>query len=220
MFTRKVQITGETRMPTLRLYPGFTGYRCAGARTPTDSVPAGSDSPTPKGTAISVLGLDLGHPTIRAADEWLAGLPPLPGLVACTHQVRGGHPRVVVTVAAPGPIDLTTLPLKPEGAPPAPDDGAALTAAGEHAGRHSGRAVIFPGAPALVGTVTVADVLATSAIDRVLVLGGAIPEPDAPLDTRNFVRPQWKNGELTLLTTWVGGRLVPFEAPAPAALTR
>lgn len=40
---------------------------------------------------MAVIGLDLGHSTIVAAEHWLASLPPVSGLVACTH-FRGGRP--------------------------------------------------------------------------------------------------------------------------------
>jgi hypothetical protein len=49
---------------------------------------------------MNVHGLDLGHATTREAEHWLADLPPVPGLVACTHLVHQGHRRVVITLAA------------------------------------------------------------------------------------------------------------------------
>ena len=79
-----------------------------------------------------------------------------------------------------------------------------------------GRAVRFAGVDALVGTLTVAEVLAGSAIDRVEVLGGAPAPPEAVLDTRDHVRPQWRDGELVLtVMPAAGGRLVPFETRDP-----
>jgi hypothetical protein len=68
----------------------------------------------------------------------------------------------------------------------------------------------------LVGTLTVAEVLASSAIDRVAVLGGSAAEPSAVLDTQGYVRPQWRGGELVLtVMPAAGGRLVPFEKRHP-----
>jgi len=78
------------------------------------------------------------------------------------------------------------------------------------------RAVTFPGNERLVGTLPIASVLAGSAIDRVTVLGGGAPEGTQKLDTRDFVRPQWIDGALTLVVQPArDGRLVPFEVPDP-----
>jgi hypothetical protein len=76
--------------------------------------------------------------------------------------------------------------------------------------------VLFAGVESLVGTVTVADLLAQSAIDRVTVLGGGAPDPATEIVTRDFVRPQWMDGALTLVVTAAPrGRLAPFEFPNP-----
>jgi hypothetical protein len=79
-----------------------------------------------------------------------------------------------------------------------------------------GRAVRFPGVERLVGTLTVGEVLARSAIDRVEVLGGGTADPQMLLDTDDHVRPVWHDGELVLTATpAAGGRLVPFERRNP-----
>ncbi|MGX6605125.1 hypothetical protein ACWKSP_23765 [Micromonosporaceae bacterium Da 78-11] len=79
-----------------------------------------------------------------------------------------------------------------------------------------GRAVVFPGSALLVGTLSVAEVLALSAIDRVDVLGGGPAEAEMRLDTGGFVRPHYAGESLVLVTTpAVGGVLVPFERPHP-----
>ena len=165
---------------------------------------------------MSVLALDLGHATVTDAEHWLAALPPVPGLVACTHLVTGPHARVLVTLAAPGPLDVSTLPPAANRSA-APPDGAALAAAQAHAAGAGGRAVRFPGAERLVGVVSVAELLAHSAISRVKVLGGvAQPEPETLVDTRDFVRPQWMDGRLTLVTMPTpDGHIAPFEVPNP-----
>jgi hypothetical protein len=69
----------------------------------------------------------------------------------------------------------------------------------------------------LVGRLTVGDMLAWSAIERISVLGGGpAPDPAVELDTRDFVRPQWMDGRLTLMALPApGGRLAPFELPNP-----
>jgi hypothetical protein len=82
--------------------------------------------------------------------------------------------------------------------------------------RRSGRAVIFPGSAQLVGTVTVRRITASSAIDRVVVLGGGDAAPETLVRTRDFVRPRFSAGELVLhVQPAVGGTLVPFENPSP-----
>ena len=165
---------------------------------------------------MTVLALDLGHTTVTDAEHWLAALLPVPGLVACTHLVHGQHARVVLTLAAPVPLDVAALPPAAQH-PTVPPDGAALAAAQAHATGVAGRAVLFPGVERLTGVLPVAELLAHSAIERVLVLGGTpVPEPTALVDTRDFVRPQWMDGVLTLVATPApGGRIAPFEVPHP-----
>jgi len=78
------------------------------------------------------------------------------------------------------------------------------------------RQVLFDGATTLTGTIPVAKVLADSAIDSVVILGGLAAVPEMLIDTRNFVRPIWRNGTLTLVTQFArNGVLVPFEPPNP-----
>ncbi|GGM84777.1 hypothetical protein ACFFX1_24555 [Dactylosporangium sucinum] len=77
------------------------------------------------------------------------------------------------------------------------------------------RAVLFEGSDKLVGTIPVATVLAESAIDQVTILGGALVVPEMLIDTRDFVRPIWREGKLTLVTQFArNGVLVPFEPPS------
>ncbi len=154
---------------------------------------------------MTVLGLDLGHRDTVAAEHWLAGLPAVPGLVACTHLVHGPRPRVVITLAG---ADSAHLP----GASSPEADGAAA----DHAAGRAGRAVIYPGVRALTGVLTVGELLSLSAIDRVTVLGGPPVGDDTPVDTRDFVRPQWMDGRLTLVATPApNNRIAPFEVPNP-----
>jgi hypothetical protein len=166
---------------------------------------------------MNVVGLDLGHATTVAAEHWLANLPPVPGLVACTHLVPGERPRVVITLAAPVPVDPWLPPAGADTAGRAGGEAAEAAAAG-HAARQAGRAVIYPGVETLTGILTVADLLAGSAIDRIQIIGGAgadVP-PDTLVDTRGFVRPQWVRGQLTLIATPApAGRIAPFEVPNP-----
>ncbi|MEU6538980.1 hypothetical protein [Streptomyces sp. NPDC047000] len=102
---------------------------------------------------------------------------------------------------------------------------AAALAAGEHGGRLGGRAVLYPGSDRLTGTVTVAEVLGLSAVERITVIGAPAgpggpddggPDPATPVLTRDHVRPEWRDGRLTLaLVPAVGGTLAPFEVPDP-----
>jgi len=161
---------------------------------------------------MSIIGLDLGHTTTVAAEHWLAQLPPVPGLVACTHFGGG---RVLITLAGPHPAVLP-----PNATPAAGDpDSPAARAVRQHAEGTGGRAVRYPGVERLVGSLPVAEVLSATAIDRVVVMG--LPDrPDARgdtlLDTRAFVRPQWMEGRLTLVTMPTpDGHIAPFEVPNP-----
>ncbi|WP_051797844.1 hypothetical protein [Catenuloplanes japonicus] len=163
------------------------------------------------------LGLSLGHATDPEAEHWLAGHLPgtldVPGLVACTHNVPAPYPHVALSLEIQEPSGGTGGPL-PE------TDPALRVAADEAAARHrdrvSGRAVRYPGVDALIGTLTVAEILELSAIERVTVLGGGEAAPDALVETRDFVRPLFRAGKLELvLVPVVGGRLAPFEVPNP-----
>ncbi|MEV5434001.1 hypothetical protein [Streptomyces sp. NPDC052701] len=149
---------------------------------------------------------------LRAADHLLhtlaAGLALPRGAFGCTHLVRTGRPHIALSLALPDePLAraarerLTGLGY--EVTPGVPD--------------RAGRAVIYPGVTALTGTLTVADLLARSAIDGVTVLGSPRePAPHTPLTTRDHVRPQWRDGRLLLAAVpAAGGTLVPFEVPDP-----
>ncbi|MFI5895483.1 hypothetical protein ACIA5D_35850 [Actinoplanes sp. NPDC051513] len=136
------------------------------------------------------------------ADHWIRSLSPAP-LLACTHLVQ--EPFRHVAISLTGPSDgtfQTSAELRPAAA-------AALTG-------KFGRAVIFPGVDQLVGTLTVGEILSLSAIDKVEVLGSGAADESQRLDTCDFVRPQFRFGELVLTTTpAAGGLLVPFETRYP-----
>lgn len=156
------------------------------------------------------VGISLRHETDRAAEHWLGSLGLPAGAYACTHLMRAPHPHVAISLALPDGV-YRELPDVPAELREAADEAAAA-----HAGRRSGRAVLFPGVAALTGTVTIAELLDASAIERVTVLGGGVAEPDQQVLTRDFVRPQWMDGLLTLVTSPApGGRLAPFEVPDP-----
>lgn len=159
-----------------------------------------------------VLTVDAGVRDLRAADHLLHTLAAelvLPeGVFGCTHLVRGERPRVALSLALPSEPLLRTAQERlaaggHEVSPGAPDA--------------VGRAVLYPGVSTLTGTLTVAEVLSRSAIDRVTVLGTpGHPSPDALLMTADHMRPTWQNTELVLTAMpAVGGTLVPFEVPEP-----
>jgi hypothetical protein len=175
-------------------------------------------------TAPIIVGASDGSPTLAAAEHLLHrlfeefGRPA--GAIGCTHLVRQGRPHVAVS------LTLTATPVQPPTGIGLACDGnrwgppelaeAAAEAAREHAERSAGRAVVFPGAETLTGTLTVEELLAASAIDEVAVLGGGPPDPTDRLDTRGHVRPEWRAGLLTLATMPGGGDLlVPFEVADP-----
>jgi hypothetical protein len=159
---------------------------------------------------LRYVGISLGHGADREAEHWLHTLGLPAGVEACTHLARTPYPHVAVSLALPSTVDVN-LPEAPPELRPAADQGAAA-----HAERRGGRAVLFAGVEALVGTVTVADLVTHSAISRVKVLGGAEPDPATEIVTRDFVRPVWMDGELTLVATAAPrGRLAPFEFPNP-----
>ncbi|MGW2934019.1 hypothetical protein ACWDA7_19695 [Streptomyces sp. NPDC001156] len=191
----------------------------------------------------SVIGVDAGTATLREADHLIHDLVDrldLPaGTIACTHLIRTAERRgtaISLTVpddaaadAAWGPLaTLAAREMSAAGAVlgervygPAESARAAALAAAEHVHRRSGRAVVFPGVHHLTGTVTVADVLTRTVIDRVTVLGapstgGPGPDPATPVLTRDHVRPEWRDGHLLLaLVPAAGGALAPFEVPNP-----
>ncbi|MET9747643.1 hypothetical protein ABZ687_21125 [Streptomyces ardesiacus] len=159
-----------------------------------------------------VLGIDTDARTLREADRLLQVLAvelALPeGVFGCTHLVRDGRPRVALSLAAEAEPVLRTARDR-------------LTARGyrirDGAWDEAGRAVLYPGADRATGTLTLAELLARCAIDRVTVLGTPEePSPDTLLDTRDHVRPHWQEGRLVLAAMpAAGGTLVPFEDPAP-----
>ncbi|MEU9450202.1 hypothetical protein [Streptomyces sp. NPDC048277] len=182
----------------------------------------------------SVIGVDAGTATLREADHLiheLLGQPALAeGVFACTHLFRTDERRgATISLAVPdADVDAvwrTLLAKLPEGAglvladrTHGPDDAVDTARLAAAAPRTSGRAVVYPGVAHLTGTVTVADVLDRTAIERLVVMGapGAELPPTAEVMTQNHVRPEWRDGTLTLtLVPAVGGLLAPFEVPNP-----
>lgn len=192
----------------------------------------------------TVIGVDAGSANLREADHTLHRLATAldlpPRTIACTHLVRSGdRPRTVLSIALPDADTAQTVwdrltPARPDATAPvtaaalgsrrhgphAAAEGAAVAAA-EHALKSGGRAVIYPGVEHLTGTVTVTDLLARSAIDRLVMVGapsgdGDGPDPAVRVLTHDHVRPEWRDGRLALaLAPAPGGSFAPFEVPNP-----
>ncbi|MFD4574501.1 hypothetical protein ACFWNK_08700 [Streptomyces sp. NPDC058417] len=176
--------------------------------------PPDTDGPSRSLPAVGrhVLTADGGLRDLRAADHLLrtlaAELALRDDVFGCTHLVRGDRPRVAVSLAlgSAAEADGVRARLAAEGYDLADGTPDAV-----------GRAVLFPGADRLRGTLTVGQVLEVSAVERVTVLGASgQPAPTQMLLTRDHVRPLWEDGVLTLTAMpAVGGVLVPFEVPEP-----
>ncbi len=166
---------------------------------------------------LDFFGLSQGHGSTHQAEHWLAELVSLlgtpQGTVACTHFARVPYPHVAVSLAVPSFGGAARLPeVEPEF-----KEAAAAAMAG-HVSRRAGRAVIYPGVGALIGTMTVAELLERSAIERVVVLGtgDADAPPEMLVETHDFVRPEWRSGRLTLVAVPAAGdRIAPFEVANP-----
>lgn len=170
---------------------------------------------------MNVVGIDAGSATVQDAEHLLGRLLEevlgrTSAMVACTHFVRGERPHVALSVTGVDSAALADLGLGiafqgRRFGPPELASGAALAAAAHEAG--SGRAVIYPGVCRLVGTRSADEVLRESAIEEIQVMGGGVADV---LHTRDFVRPEYVNGRLVLLTQPArGGGVVPFEVPNP-----
>ena len=130
------------------------------------------------------------------------------------EQVRTLVTALAALLPASGAV-AATAPGLPDGIAHG-DDGTALTGAwvavAAAAARTSGRLVHFPGEGALTGRLTVADVLAASVVDEVVVLGGAPHLPSTVLDTLGYVRPRLEAGRVRLLVQpGPNGTMVPFD---------
>ncbi len=161
-----------------------------------------------------MFGVDVLCPTVADADRLaalvVAALGP-DGVSVATHLCACQAPQhVSLSIEVSPRADLRLL-RETVG----PERGAgAAAAASAHLCRTGGRLVHLPGLDRLRGTVTVADALRI--VDRVVLLGGQVPDPQTPLVTRDFVRPVLADGALVLtVDPAAGGAVVPFETPTP-----
>jgi hypothetical protein len=88
----------------------------------------------------------------------------------------------------------------------------ARAAAAQHGGRSAGRLARYPGRSDIERRVTVAEVLAGSAVDAVEGLAGTTVDDVSELDLTDWARPTWRAGRVVLLVQPAAGALVPFEA--------
>ena len=178
----------------------------------------------------ALLALDTPLTSLAETEHALLGLGQqvvLPAdLVLCTHMVRDSAPHYAFSLAAADGTLLAQVQEHFADWPSAlsrrqPSASSALTegllvATTEALGRTGGRAVRFPGWDGIVGTPTIAQVLSTSAIDQLEVLGGQPADDADVLHSRDFVRPLWKHGRLVLPVLPSGpGAVAPFEVPNP-----
>ncbi|MGW7422560.1 hypothetical protein ACWGJB_21325 [Streptomyces sp. NPDC054813] len=149
-------------------------------------------------------------------------------MFACTHLHRTDERRgTAVSLAVPDPdaVWQELLTALPEGTGVAladrthgPGDAVDSARRAAAAPRASGRAVVYPGVRHLTGTVTAGAILARTAVERLVVLGAPAAElpPATEILTQDHVRPEWRDGVLTLaLVPAAGGLLAPFEVPNP-----
>lgn len=205
------------------------------------AVPVPVQRTVPVPVQRTVLGIDTDRTGTGDADHLIADLAAvLPaGTLACTHLVRRGDllhgedPHVSVSVDVPGQVDpavvdqvgaafgrrALVVELLADDDVRISDDaaaGGARLAVSEALTGSSGRAVLFPGSAALTGAVTVGEVLARSAVDRVVDLTGTDVDAAVTVRTRDFVRPRRVGRHLELTVQPArGGTVVPFEDPDP-----
>ena len=125
---------------------------------------------------------------------------------AATH-VAASTSTVLVTVEVGGRVEVLG----------AATDEDAEVARDLHAGRRGGRLFVFPGSTALVGEMTVGELVDYSAADEVVMVGHREQvADDQRIDTQGFVRPHLVDGVVRLVVRpAVGGLVVPFEQPNP-----
>ncbi|MFT7839846.1 hypothetical protein Q5530_27200 [Saccharothrix sp. BKS2] len=156
---------------------------------------------------------------------WLDAVPALPGGHGAAHRDAlllaaldscATADLVFTRVDRSGPVAVTAVSARVTG----PFEVAAAAAAlgGPVTVTDSpalDRCVRFPGQAALTGTHPAGEVVASSAIDRVVGVGVPV-SPGDPVETLGFLRPVHRDGALVLLVEpAVGGVLRPIEAEDP-----
>ena len=150
-----------------------------------------------------------GWSSVRDAEHAVAGLDREVTLAA-THFASSTS-TVLVTIEVDGEVDGAVEVLG------AASQGDADRVRQLHAGRRGGRLFAFPGAERLVGTMTVGELLAVSAVEQVVMIGAREPvAAEQPIDTQGYVRPDFADGVVRLVVRpAAGGLVIPFEQPHP-----
>jgi hypothetical protein len=173
------------------------------------------DTPVTSLAGIEHALLDLGRRVALPDDAFL-----------CTHMVRDERPHYAVSLTVADGFSVADVLEQigdwdfevSHGEPFAGNRSSAglRLATREAFARDGGRALRFPGWDTVRGTRTVGEIVSSSAIARLEVLGGVAADPDHVVHTRDFVRPLWRHGELVLPVLPSGpGAVAPFEVPNP-----
>jgi hypothetical protein len=175
------------------------------------------------------LGIDAGQQVRSDLEDLLArAAAQCPQIdLACTHVVDALEPHWAGSLRVTTRLDISTLAdvLGPavtivdgngESGGPARWRAGARDAMTQLVQRRAGRAVLFPGQDRLVGDLAAEEVAALSAIDRLVGLAGT-PTSGVRLATRDFVRPEFVDGELILRVRPYDSddAVAPFEVPRP-----
>ncbi|WP_298991568.1 hypothetical protein [uncultured Pseudokineococcus sp.] len=199
-------------MTTTSTRPASPPAGAPGAR-PSDD--AGDERP-----ARHVLGLLTPHlrrpAEVDHAAALVAAVPGLPtGALVGSSLVPGAPQHLGLIVLTPSPL--------PEEVALAVTTAAGADGAGTHVAERAtsgvvDRVAVFPGREHLVGVLAARDLLAASAVEALVGLGGLAVPADAVVDTRAHVRPRLADGRLVLdVQPSRGGRWVPFEPPVQHA---
>ena len=136
---------------------------------------------------MTLYTVDGGHRDRHEAEHFALELASDATLL-CTHVVREPSPHHAVSFELNGPAGFEELRE-----------------------RDGGRAFRFPGQDALRGSMPVRELVSLSAIDRVVGVGCTVTD-DTVVDTRDYLRPVYADGLLTLhITPAAAGSVVPLE---------
>ncbi len=141
--------------------------------------------------AVAAAGVDADFVVIHMLGPLAPGTPAGWGVSVRSRGPLRSHPRARLLEALQGTASVTVAALS--------------------AGARSGRCVRFPGQGSVSGRVTVADLLARTAIDRVAASGAPVSCSDV-VETGGHLRPCFEAGRLALrVGPAASGMLVPTE---------
>lgn len=197
--------------------PASPAAGAPGARPPGD---AGAGDPARARHVLSLLTPHLRRPAevdhAAALVTAVAGLPAGTLVGSSLVPASSGSPQhlgLVVLTPSPLPEEVVAAVAAAAGA-----DGSGAQVAAQATSGAVDRVAVFPGRERLVGVLAAADLLAASAVEALVGLGGLAVPADAVVDTRGHVRPRLADGRLVLdVQPSRGGRWVPFEPPVQHA---